>query len=163
MNYIFTFLKINIFLLNTQRFHTNYSNHFLSFYKYFYFFQLTRLFQKINLSLSGNYINNMKKSVIFYNFKLLSNFLIKQKYCPLLLPIDNTWVYNTYYLSIKVANYQINKNFYKNTFFYLLLHLSQLWYPHPFYLKFYLNFFFVWYGTQMYKFYNGFFFKIYNF
>lgn len=157
------FFKVSIFLSNSDRFYTNSLSYLLLFYKHFYSNQLIKIFNTINLSLVGNYTNNLKKSIVFFNFKNLYTFLADQKINKLQTNLKGNFLENAFFLSIKVSNFVVNKKFYRSVFFYLLITLPNLWYTYTPLLKFYLNFVHVYYSTYIFKFYNGHFFKVYNF
>ncbi len=163
LNKLFMFFKVSIFLLNTDRFYATPLSYLLLFYKHFYSNQLVRIFNTVNLSLVGNYTNNLKKSIVFFNFKNLHSFLADQKINKLQIKLADNFLENTYFLSTKVANFVVNKKFYRNVFFYLLITLPNVWHTYTPLLKFYLNFVHVYYSTYIFKFYNGHFFKVYNF
>lgn len=160
---ILIFFKLNSFLFSTNRFPSPLINHFSLFYKYFYFTQLFKIIQKTNLLLVGGYTNNLKKSVVYYSLKLLNSSLDRKTSAEVKVKQYEKLVFNQYFLSVKLTNFQINNKFYKNVFFSLLLSLPNLWHSYTFFLKYYLNFFFLNYNTQLFKFYNGHFFKVYNF
>lgn len=163
INKLLFFFKINFFFKSTKKFFNFYENHFLLLYKYFYFSSILKFFFNLNLSLSANYTNNFKKSLVFNGLTSIDFFLTKQKFFSQLPTIQNLFLYNLYFTSIKIANFKINKNFYQNVFFFLMFVCINPWYSHTSFFKFSLNFFFVTKDIQLCKFYNGFFFKVYNY
>src|SRR6478672_9769944 len=68
---ILIFYKINLFLLATKNFYILPLNHFVIFYKIFFYSQLVSILQNINLRLVGGYTTNFKKSLVWYNLRIL--------------------------------------------------------------------------------------------
>jgi len=164
LNFFFVFFKLNFFFRLLNRSSFNYGNHFHFFYNYLFNKQLNKVLRDLNLKFSGNYTNNVTKAALFYSLKKVSTHFTNINYCA---KTRVTWspslLFNLNFLSIKVANNRIKKKYYENIFFTLLLYLSQSWTPHTSLIKFDLNFFFVNYSNQMFRFYGGYFWKIYNF
>lgn len=124
---------------------------------------LTDYFYKLLLDFSGNYSNVVSATGVYWNFKILDNFL---KTNQAIFPIKNlneSYFFNLYYLSIKIINMKLNKTYFKNIFFFFILFLSEIWYQFHTHIFFYLNFFFIKNNFKMYKFYNGYFLRVYNF
>jgi len=163
IKYMIMFFKISATVFNTFRFHQSSVNHLILFYKYFYTSRLVKLPHFINLRLVGGYTNNLKKSIVFSSMSILNTYLKNNFYPKFYVKLEKYILFNSYFLAIKLANTFIIKKFYQSVFVYLLLFLPHLWFGQPTYLKFYLNFIFVNHSLQMYKFYNGRFFKVYNF
>ena len=144
----FVFIKINTFLNFTHKL-----NYF--FLNYFFLF--------LNLSLIGNYTNNLTKSYIYniffniYSFFKINNLIFNQNV------ISKTYLFNLYFYTIKTFNVKINNNFYKNIFFYFMLINPFIWYQHTSNLKIYLNFILINYNIRISRFYNGHFLRIYNY
>lgn len=157
------FIKFNLFSINLKKFYNLTNNNIINFYKYFFYFKLFKFFHIIDLSLVGGYTSNLKKSIVFYNFKILNNFLISQKTNYFLFCLHNKIIFNSYYLSIKLIDHALNKKYYKNIFYFFLFFLSNIWINVNSLFSFNSNFFFVFYFFSIYRFYNGFFFKVYNF
>ena len=161
----FIFIKINTFLKYSNKLNFNYLNTFNLFFKYFFSKQYFKLLFQLNLTLVGNYTNNITKSsiyIIFYFFEKflnLNKILFKFKNLVLIDQIN----YNLYFLPIKVLNIRINNNFYKNIFFFFMLINSFLWYQHSSTIKFYLNFIFVNYNLKSSRFFTGYFLRVYNY
>lgn len=160
--YVLIFIKINLQIFNTNVFYFLRTSSLLLFYRYFYYFKLLKFFNIINLNLVGNYNNNLKKSIVFYNFKFLDNVFEQRPLSLINIAPKKHLLFNQYYTSIKIVNFQLNKRFFQSVFFYFLNAFSYMWVHSDFLFKFYLNFFFASYSLNMYKFYNGRFFKVYN-
>lgn len=159
----FIFFKLNTFLNTTFKINFFKVSYFTVFFKYFFSKQFIKLIYQLNLNYVGNYTNNLIKSYIYYIFYNMNNFFkissLKFKYSP----VNDSWVYNLYYFSIKTLNIKINSNFYKNIFFYFMFINTFIWYQHTSNLKFYLNFIFVNYNLKTFRFYNGYFLRVYNY
>jgi len=159
----FFFIKINTFLNLTNKLNFFSLNHFSLFFKHFFSKQYIKLIFQINLNLIGNYTNNLTKSCIFFIFFNIFKFFKNNNTILKTVKFSNLYIYNLYFFSIKVVNVKINKNFYKNIFFYFMLINSFLWYQHTSNLRFYLNFIFINYNLKISRFYNGHFLRIYNY
>lgn len=159
----FVFIKINTFLNFTHKLNYFFLNYFFLFFKYFYSKQYIKNLFQINLSLIGNYTNNLTKSYIYniffniYSFFKINNLTFNQNV------ISKTYLFNLYFYTIKTFNVKINNNFYKNIFFYFMLINPFIWYQHTSNLKIYLNFILINYNIRISRFYNGHFLRIYNY
>ena len=159
----FVFIKINTFLNFTHKLNYFFLNYFFLFFKYFYSKQYIKNLFQINLSLIGNYTNNLTKSYIYniffniYSFFKINNLIFNQNV------ISKTYLFNLYFYTIKTFNVKINNNFYKNIFFYFMLINPFIWYQHTSNLKIYLNFILINYNIRISRFYNGHFLRIYNY
>lgn len=157
------FIKLNTFLYFTNKFNYLHFNYFFFFFKHFFAKKYLKLIINANLTLVSNYTNNLIKSLIFnIFFFLINNF----KYINISIKkfnIKTLFLLNLYFYSIKVINININKTFYKNIFFFFLLTNSFIWYQYSSNLKFYLNFIFINYSLKIFRFYNNYFLRIYNY
>lgn len=164
INLFLLFFKLNIFsgFLN---FGSNRSlNFFYIFNKYFFSFYILKLIKKSNQKILSVYTNNFFLSILFYNYKIIKNHLSSGFiFFNQLIPFKNYYFFNLYFLSVKLVKVNVIKKFYKNIFFFFLLLWPSLWFQHNPYFKFSLNFFFCTSTIQIFKFYNGPFFKVYNF
>ena len=164
LKFFFVFFKLSFFfkLFNNTVFLS--TAHCTTMYNHLFNKQLAKILRNLNLTLLGNYTNNVTKAAIFHTLNnTYMHFKKNRQYSNLRLCWRQYLLYNIVFLSVKVANNKINKKFYQNTFFTLLLYLSQIWFPHSLLFSFPLNFFFINYSNQMFRFYNGHFWKIYNF
>lgn len=151
INEITKFLNKNFKLLN-----------FNLYFKYFYIYKLMNVFFKFNYELTTNYDNNLFKSIIFFNLNNFNDYLNLNSYKLFKFKYE-FFLYNTYFYSIKIINFKINKKFYENYFFFLMLFTTQFWCSYIQFFSFNINFIFLLYDIQKYNFYNGFFFYIYNY
>lgn len=163
LEFFFFFIKFNSFLKFTQKFFTFNRIYLFLFIKYFFSKQYIKLINYSNLNLSGFYVNNFIKSLVHNIFFNIDRFFYKKKSNLNKFVNSDVLVNNLYFYSIKVLNVKINKKLYKNIFFFFLILNTRLWLQYSASLKFYLNFIFINYNLQVYKFYNGYFLKIYNF
>jgi hypothetical protein len=168
LKFIFFLFKNQLFIYFNKKFNTFNLNYFGSFIKYFYSHQINFLINKINLNFVGPYENNLFKSIIFHNLHNLLTPLDENEKHKLnsnneTASLKKNILFNSYFLSHKLINNIINKKFYKNFFFFLMLHFSNIWIQQNNFFKFYLNFFFVNYELTITPFYNGYFLHIYNF
>lgn len=163
LNLIVMFFKKNLHLYFFNLNPYSKFDFFLVFYKYFFFRQYTKIFNSLNLKLSGPYTNNVTKSAVFFSLCFIEQQFLSYSFKPKQVKPHDNLVFNSYFLSIKLANIKLTKRFYKNAFFFFMMFSSHLWYQHSTSLKFYLNFFFTNPYFNVYTFYNGYFFRIYNF
>jgi hypothetical protein len=156
------FFKFNTFLnsfLKNNIFQINYLNFFI---KYFFSKQLIKFAYNFNLDFTGNYTNNLIKSYVYFFYFNINNFLKSNLNNFFFYNFSTNFIYNIYYFPIKTLNIKINSFFYKNIFFYFMLINPFLWYQHTSSLRFYLNFIFINYNLKIFRFYNGYFLRIYN-
>ena len=132
-------------------------------FKFFFLNGLHNFFYKSYTPLSANYTNRIKNTTAYLTFKTLDNIIYCKKFNNIFFFFNNFFFFNTYLLSIKVNNIKITNFFFKSTFFFFLFLNSFFWYQHHTHVFFYLNFFFYMRTLKFYKFYGGYFFKIYNF
>ena len=103
----FVFIKINTFLNFTHKLNYFFLNYFFLFFKYFYSKQYIKNLFQINLSLIGNYTNNLTKSYIYniffniYSFFKINNLIFNQNV------ISKTYLFNLYFYTIKTFNVKI--------------------------------------------------------
>lgn len=160
---ILFFFKLNYHLISFSNPQFNPQPYFFLFSKYFFLKYPSRSLLSMNLELSGYYLNNLSKSSLFWFFCSLTSYFYTLKAPTSLVNVEGLYNFNLRFLAIKTANNRINKKLYENAFFYLMLQITHLWFvPHNLFY-FYLNFFITPYNLQMLKFFNGYFFKIYNF
>lgn len=139
-------------------------NHLSFFYKFLHISQPGSLVRSLNLKYVGNYSNNYLKSVVFHSLSRLEN-----HFCAPTEPLfkeashQKLFLYNSRFLARKTANYKINKEFYLSSFFWLLAINTRIWSPRTRVTFFYFNFILINLNDQIFHFYNGRFFKIYNF
>ena len=164
INLFLLFFKLNLFTTFLNFNSSSQTNLFFTFNKFFFSFLLLKLITKSNHQFLSVYTNNFQLSLLFHNFKVIDEHLVFNS-----LPIKSQIVLgdcfalNTYFLAIKVVKITLTKKFYKNFFFYLLLIWTPIWYQHNTFFSFYSNFLMTTCTLRLFKFYNGPFFKIYNF
>lgn len=161
---IFLVLKwINLFMFffKFNNFYKNYYN-LNSFFLFFFKKGIYQNFYKILINLSGNYVNRLTVTGVYWNFKSVDQFLTKSLFKKT-LKISNFFLFNLYFLSIKIINIKLNNSFFKNFFFYILFFFSEIWYQFNNNWSVYFNFFFVKNNFKFYKFYTGYFLKLNNF
>ena len=158
------FFKLNFYIYLIKTLNLFSLNYFFFFIKYFFNKQLSNLLKKTNLNLIGFYDNNLYKSIVYHIFANLFIFLKKPKLFFKIKNqhVENEFLYNTYFLSIKIINNKINKKFYKNFFFFLAAFSSLIWYQHCSFFKFYLNFILANNNFNLLPFYGGYFLHVYN-
>ena len=159
---ILFFFKNTAFLLLNGVFNFLNFNYFFNIYKFFYIKEYSKLCSELSVNLSGSVQNNLINGAVS---RVLSR--IEQNSWNLLpavthLNFENFSPFNQYFLALKITYVKLNKNFYKNLFYFVLLFLPHFWYQHTFNVKFYLNFLVLSFNLQLYSFYGGPFFKIYN-
>lgn len=127
--------------------------------------QIPKFISNLNFKFVGDYDNKLIRTSSIYFFRVIW-FFIKTREIPahyLINQIDNAYVYNLYFLPIKVITFGISKFFYKNIFFYHLLMWGFIWHQQPVQLRFYLNFIFTRPTLNLFKFYSNYFLKVYNY
>lgn len=162
MDKIFFFYNINFFFKLLTR-----SSEFFLLKPFSYFKHLfeknvfTWFYQILPLS-KTNYINNLQKSLTFWN---VSNFAksLENKRSETQLFIEDDLVSNHYLLSVKASLFQINKKFYDKIFFLSLLLDMNFWNIYTQSFKIYNNFLKLNYEIYNYYFISSFFFNIYNY
>lgn len=120
-------------------------------------------FYKLNFKISANYANELTKSFTYWKFKILNSLLANKFLFLTKIKLESFFLYNLYFLAIKTVNVKVTKTFFKNFFFFLLFFLSQPWCQNSLVFSFYLNFILTKNNFKIYKFYNGYFLKVYNF
>jgi hypothetical protein len=164
INLFLLFFKLNMLSTFLSLNSNNLFNFFFIFNKFFFSFLLLRLIKKSNQKFLSIYTNNFQLSLLFYNFKTISWYFVNNSFSfKDIMTLNEKYFLNLYFLSIKIIKVTLNKKFYKNLFFYFLLIWSPIWYQHNLFFSFYLNFIFTSYTLHLFKFYNGPFFKVYNF
>lgn len=154
-NFFLFFFKFNSYFKKNSKFN--------SFYTFFFKKGLFRTFYESLINLSANYMNKITITGVYWNFKILNNFL-NFNLIPKNLPsTDPYYFYNLYFLAIKLINVKLTKTHFKLFFFFTLFYFSEQWLQFDSNLKFYLNFFFIRNALKTYKFYNGYFLRVYNF
>lgn len=122
----FTFFKFNASLYFLNKLNDYSFDYFFFFLKTFFSKQYLKLLYKTNLSLVGNYDNNLTKGSVFYIFNNIYRFLRNESLDLKLDLLSTEYLYNLYYYSIKILNTKINDQLYKNIFFNFMLVLSFL-------------------------------------
>ena len=166
LKFFIIFIKLKSFFFFNNNFNIYSFNYFFCFFKYFFSSYMIKLLYKNNISSVSNYTNNLIKSYsynifFFIQFYLLkkTNFLIfKHKHF-----LTRKLLFNLYFLSFKIANIKLNKNFYKNIVFFFFINNFYIWNQFNQNFKFYLNFIFVNYLWKISRFYNTPFLKIYSY
>jgi len=158
-----------LFLKNTRKLwfgeieiNVNFS-FFILFVRYFFQFNLYKNLLKFDDKIWSNYTNNLNKSFIFWRFKFANSHFLNNKWGLVLIFNSNYLNFNTPLLSIKTNPLFLFKKFYKSIFFFKLFYIMQLWPDSTNDFKFNLNFIIITNYFHLFKFYNGPFFKIYNF
>lgn len=159
----FSLVSINFFLFFFKFINEFKFKYLKSFYTFFFSKGLTYFFYNLNQHLFANYSNKLVLTGVYWNFKNLNDFLNLNNEKKNVIKLNNFFFFNLYFLSIKILNVKLTKSHFKNVFFFIILYFSEYWYQFAPNLKFYLNFIFVKNNFKLYRFYNNFFFKIYNF
>lgn len=184
MSYVIqNFAKNNHHVVITPRFKTfvtiKWLNFFIFFFKSSYVYKKNIKFKNLYLfffkrglhvffysslkNLSGNYTNKLTSTASYWSFKIVNDFWNFNNIINLPVKFHSTYFYNLYFLSIKTINAKLTKTYFKYIYFFFLFFLSDIWLQFAINLKFYLNFFFVRSNYKIYKFYSGYFLRIYNF
>lgn len=127
INIFILFFKLNIFSGFLNLTNSNFLNFYFIFSKFFFSFYFLKLLKKSNQKFLSAYTNNFTLSLIFFNFKNMSLFfngITKARNFLFFLGtigVKDSLFLNTYFLSIRALKVTINKKFYKNLFFYLVL------------------------------------------
>lgn len=159
----YIFLKFNTFFHFISKNNNLSISYFPLFFKYFFSKYYLKLIYNANLTLVGNYLNNLTKGYIFHIFNNIDLFLSNKTSSLSFFKVNEKFLYNFYFFSIKTLNVKVNKNFYKNIFFFFMIMSPFMWYQHTSSFKFYLNFIFINYSLKSFRFYNGYFLKVYSF
>ncbi len=161
----FIFIKINTLFNINYRFNNLYLFYFNLFFKYFFSKYYVKLIYNFNLKLINNYTNNLTKSSIYFFFFNFNNFFSLKKVKLLKFKVLSLNFQNTYLTPIKTLNISLtnSNNLYRNVFFYLLLINPFIWYQNSSSFFFYLNYIFINYTLKIFRFYNGYFLRIYNY
>ena len=151
-------------LINFKITYNFYDNFFLFFVvKYFYntnFFNFFCTLKNVN---DGFYINNLSKSLVYWQFKTIIFFFKFYRNIGIEIVFSNFLSFNIYYLVNKVAILTLKKKSYKNFFIYTFFLITFLWPSFSNNFHFYLNFLLMIDSYLLFKFLNGPFFKIYSF
>jgi len=158
------FLKLNFYLNVIKSSNFFEINYFLTFWKYFFAKQFFFLLNKSNKDISNFYTNNCQKSANYFIFTNLFVFLRLKKYILRVKSVDaaDSLINNLYFLSIKAISVKINKKFYKNLLFFLMISFSYIWQQHTIFFKFYLNFLLTNHNWHVYVFFANYFLHIHN-
>ena len=161
---LITLCWINFFLF-FFKFHSllNTSFYWNSFFSFFFSKNFFNFFYKLKINLSGNYMNKFTITSVFWNFQILNNFLNNSQFINKKKFLHKNFIFNTYFLSIKIINIKITKTYLKKFFFFIVFFLSDVWYQFHNNIKYYLNFFFIKKNLKFYNFYNGYFLNVRNF
>ncbi len=159
---IFFFYSINFFLKILTCFSEFSPLKFFFHFKHLFKKNLFTYFYQVLPLSKTNYVNNLQKSLIFWNVLNFSKALENQ--CPALqIIVDDELLLNHYMLSVKTSLFQINKKFYDKIFFFFLLLDLNLWNSYTQSFKIYNNFLKLTYEIYNYYFISSFFFNIYNY
>jgi hypothetical protein len=151
-------------IIYDKNWYLNNSNIYLnSFLKYFFNLNIFKYLLRLDDKTWFYYTNNFLKSLIFWKFKTALKFLSKPNKINLEINFLSQWCFNSSLLTIKTAPLAFIKKSYKNIFFFNLFYVAHYWPQLACSFKFYLNFFLISNFFFLFKFYNGPFFKIYNF
>jgi hypothetical protein len=166
LNKFFIFLKYNTFLFFINKSYSAKINYFFLFDKFFYSRQYFKYLYYINFELVGAYDNNFLRSTAYSIFNEFNrtNFNNTVYLSKVLFSLDDTfYFFNLFLTPIRVINLKLQKTFYKNVFFYLMLIFPQIWMQKQKNFKFYLNFILTFYNLKIFRFYSGYFLRTYNF
>lgn len=184
MSYVIqNFVKYNQYIAITPRFKIFFSLHcinfFLLYFKFSNFFSVTpqiqnflifffakglvNFFHRLSINLFGNYVNKVTRVGVYWNFKILDNFFKNKNILHIPLKVTDIFFFNRYLLAIKLINFKLTKTYFKNVFFFIIFFFSEIWNQFHNKTNFYLNFFFFKNNLKLYKFYGGYFLRIYNF
>jgi len=142
------------------------NSHIKSYNTFLFFFYakgLFNFFYNVFLRLSSNYNKQFTNTSIFWAFKTLDGFLYSKKFSNVSPIVSSFFLYNSYFLSVKINNAKIFKTYFKSVFFFSLFYFTEQWYQFTSLSTFRLNFFFVRNNFKLYKFFGGYFFKVYNY
>lgn len=159
---IFFFYSMGFFLKTLTCF-----SEFLLLKPFLYFKNLfeknlfTQFYQILHLS-KTNYVNNLQKSLTFWNVFNFNNAL-QSNHPRLQIAVEDELLSNHYLLSIKASLFQINKKFYDKIFFFFLFLDLSFWNTYTQSFKVYNNFLKLNYEIYNYYFISSFFFNIYNY
>jgi hypothetical protein len=148
-----------IIFLNQILFSPNVSFIYIKkFIKYFYKKQFYYFFTKFNFNFIGFYENNLFKASVYWNLKnSLRGELVRNR------QNFTFFFFKKLFLPIKIANVKLTCSFYKDVFFFLILHTICLWTSYYQRYKNYLNFLALSPNLPIMPAYNGYFFNIYHF
>lgn len=163
IHYLIFFFRFSYYMFFSSRFFPNQPMVLIPFFQVFFVRHPAKTLETLNFKLVGNYLNNTIQSSVYWSFRILSHYLRYETLLTTPVYVSKFLLFNSVFLSIKVINIPLNKKMYDSVFFFLMAHLSQLWYCPMQNISFYLNFFFTPYSFQMFKFFNGYFLRIYNF
>jgi len=157
------FLKFNTLFYYTHTFHIFKFTLYLSFFKYFFSKLYIKWIYNLNFELVNNYTSNQLKSSIFGIFSSLNFFLSNKAISPLSNLIKEEYFFNQYFGSIKTLNTRLNNTFFKNDFFFQMLVVSCLWHQYSQFSNFHSNFIVVINNLKTFRFYGGYFLKVYSY
>jgi hypothetical protein len=160
---LFFFYKLNIKILEKKWFFEKISLCLIFFLKYFFNFNITKHFLRLDSKIWSYYTNNLTKSFIFWKFLLTYYFFRKPNMFAHSFKIENVWNFNSSLLLIRTSQQFLLRKPYKNIFFFFLYYVMSSWTQLNLTFKFNLNYLLLSNNFFLFKFYNGPFFKIYNF
>jgi hypothetical protein len=160
-NIILLLFKLNFFFLLYGREILWVPNYLKYLHRYFYTKLHYIILNDLNLKKVGNYCNNFTKSTVYRGLLNFSNYFSSRLSLPE-VQLAEIVQFNIYSMPIKIANIQINKKFFKSSFFFFMIIFPHFWYQHYPRVSFYLNFLHIVINLYLYYFYNGYFFRIYN-
>jgi hypothetical protein len=191
MSYVIqNFLNLNKSIITTPRFKKLILNSNFMLIFYFFSFVYTIKFMKLKLNLnfltlfyfrlyfrffiinswkfflkpySDNYPNNFLKSIDYWNFKQMVSFKFSKTCLPYFLHFQDNLLFNSYFVSIKIINYKINKTFFDKAFFCAMIANPFFWFCPFKQFNFFFNFIFIEHNLQFLFFYNNFFLNVYNY
>lgn len=156
------FFKSNTFLYYTNKLNTFKFHNFSLFLRHFFSKLYIKWVYNLNVSLVNNYTSNLLKSALYGIFDRLTKFFSYKKLSTLSLLVENELVFNQYFFSTKTLNTRLSKTFFKNIFFFNMLLISNVWQQFSHFINFYLNFIIMINNLKTFRFYGGYFLKVYS-
>lgn len=140
-------------------FNYKYCDVYYVFYSHFFKNILFKLKQLVSILNLNYYKNRFSVSLVYWNLNYIYNF---KNIIPNSRFISDFSFKTRYLSSIKTLSNYFKNKFYKILFFNLIFNFFLLWPDFNINFNFKLSFFFINYNLQIFKFFNGPFFKIYN-
>lgn len=153
-DFIFYLLKYFYKIFNFK-----YCNISYVFYKIFFKNTLFKLKNLISIKLLNYYKNTFSLSLVYWNLLYICNFKNNLKNSDIFNYFN---VKEVYLIPVKTFPAFFRNKFFKILFFNFIFYLFNVWSDFNINFNFNISFFFINYNFQLYKFYNGPFFKIYN-
>lgn len=159
---IFFFFKLNMFLKFLNKSQIFNSTNIALYFRFLFLENTFHFFHKIFGYFKVNYISNFMKSLLFLNLQTFDKMISNVK-CVNVLSHSDELLFNFYFISIKLINFNVNKKFYENIYFLLMFLDLNFWSVYTKFFKIYNNFLLVNNEIQINIFFNGFFFSVYNY